>query len=153
VAQWAIESAWGARTPGNNCFGIKFAPSRHARSQQLVTAEVVARSKAEPGDCIDQEIAGGRVRVRGARSFAAYDSLEDCFEDHARLIVDGAPYREAWKRYRENRDFDQFVRAISPVYATEPMYSATVLNIARLPELINAIAEARRAPGGTPPNR
>jgi flagellar protein FlgJ len=145
VAQWAVESGWGIHAPGNNCFGIKFNPARHARSQKLETTEVLPRARMEPGDRVDEELSGHRVRVRGPREFAAFDSLAGCFQEHALLIASAAPYEQAWARYRDDRDFDRLVRSVSGVYATEPLYSVTVLRIARLPQVVEAIAEARKA--------
>jgi hypothetical protein len=40
VAQWALESGWGARAPDNNCFGIKAYSGCQVR--QFVTQKVVA---------------------------------------------------------------------------------------------------------------
>jgi len=42
LAQWALESAWGASAPDNNCFGIKAYPG--CQVQEFVTREVIAAS-------------------------------------------------------------------------------------------------------------
>jgi len=77
--------------------------------------------------------------------FADYDSLEDSCRDYAWLITHGSPYHEAWEAYKENGNIGAFLVAISRVYATDPHYEALVLAVAKQPNLLNAIGQARQS--------
>ncbi len=66
IAKCGLESGWLDRAPGNNCFGIKAAERHGDRVQRFLTTEVID-GKAE----------------KQYLEFAAFDSLEDCFKDHA----------------------------------------------------------------------
>ncbi len=144
AAQCALESGWLKHAPGNNCFGIKMA-RRHARTQLLATSEVLRRDQMEPGDVILEHLAGGRVRVRGKRAFAAYDSLADCMIDHARLITTAACYGRAWQQYQADRNLEALIRNIAGTYATDPQYASKLLAMIHKPELQAAIVAARQA--------
>ena len=74
VAQWALESQWGAKPAGHsNYFGIK-AATRHQKCCTVSTREVV----------------NGKSVVENLK-FADYDSLGDSCRDYAWLITNGAP--------------------------------------------------------------
>jgi flagellar protein FlgJ len=126
VAQWAIESRWGAKPAGNaNYFGIKRAP-RHQKCCTVTTHEIVE----------------GKNVVR-ALEFADYDSLEDSCRDYAWLITLGAPYREAWRRYRETGDLPGLIESVARIYATDPNYARLAIQIARQPDVVAAIEAAK----------
>lgn len=144
VAQWACESAWGTRAPGNNCFGIKLA-TRHTGCQWLLTTEVLAREDMEEGDKIIHELPGRKVLVQGHREFAEFETLHDCFADHAWLLAHG-PYRKAWCQFLTDHDPEGFARAIAAIYATDPQYAETILKLMRTPEVTIAIEQARTVP-------
>ena len=89
IAQWAIESAWGAKPVGHaNYFGIKKA-DRHTKCCTVTTREVI----------------NGKSVVESLE-FADYDSLEEPCRDYSWLITQGAPYRAAWQGYQIEHDFD-----------------------------------------------
>jgi flagellar protein FlgJ len=130
IAQWAIESRWGAQPAGKaNHFGIKRA-KRHTKCCTVVTREVVAGAE-----------------VVGKLEFADYDSLEDSCRDYVWLITHGAPYREAWRRYRETGDVAALIASVARVYATAPHYARMVLEIAGQANVAAAIAAARKVNG------
>ena len=106
IAQWALESEWGAKPAGHaNYFGIKKA-DRHKLCCTVATREVVG------GKSIVQEL-----------QFADYDSLEDSCRDYAWLITNGAPYHAAWQQYLNDRDLHTLIAAVARVYATDPDYA------------------------------
>jgi flagellum-specific peptidoglycan hydrolase FlgJ len=86
VAQWALESGWGSRQPGNNCFGIKIFPGC-CGVQMIDTWEVVQ---------------GKKVCKRLA--FATFNGLSDCFQKHGELIAKGFSYRKYFADYAETKD-------------------------------------------------
>lgn len=127
VAQCALESAWLKHAPGNNCFGIK-AAARHTATQTLMTTEF---EDGKP--------------VKIPQKFAAYDSLEDCFRDHGRLLTTRPIYATAWERYQKDGDVERLVYGIAARYATDPAYASKVLRIMRDPDVTTAIQKARDA--------
>jgi flagellar protein FlgJ len=126
IAQWALESEWGAKPAGTaNYFGIK-RTARHTKWCTVTTREVVN------GKSIVQDL-----------QFADYDSLEDSCRDYAWLITNGAPYHAAWQQYLNDRDLHTLIAAVARVYATDPDYARLTAAIAGQENVAQAIAEAR----------
>ncbi|HZT29235.1 MAG TPA: glucosaminidase domain-containing protein [Bryobacteraceae bacterium] len=127
IAQWAVESQWGAKPVGqHNYFGIKMAP-RHTMCCTVTTTEV-----------LDGE------RVKMDLAFADYSSLEESCRDFAWLITRGAPYKAAWQAYQATRDLHALITAVAKTYATDPHYATTVSLIASQANVANAIVAARQ---------
>lgn len=124
VAQWAIESGWGAAAPGNNCFGIKAYPG--CQVQRFPTHEV-----------IDGE------RKTLTLEFAAFDSLQACFEKHARLITCGASYARAWANFAASKALVSLINEVAPVYATDPGYADKLREIISMHEVQAALKSVR----------
>lgn len=124
VAQWALESGWGASAPGNNCFGIK--AYHGCVAQTLPTLEYV-----------DGE------QVRRVLVFAAFDSITECFEYHARLITEGKSYAQAWANYLGSRDLQALIADVAPIYATDPAYADKLRSILSMTQLQAILALAR----------
>ena len=115
VAQWAVESAWGASMPpgSNNPFGIKAKPG-----QEGVYAAT-------------HEQKGGRLVATHA-TFAKYPSLTAAFEAHAQLVSKAPAYQKAMEHIA---DTTGFVKALSRRYATDKHYASKILNIIRHQEM------------------
>jgi len=127
IAQWALESEWGAKPAGTaNYFGIKRA-ARHTKWCTVTTREVVN------GKSIVQEL-----------QFADYDSLEDSCRDYAWLITNGAPYHAAWQQYLNDRNLHTLIAAVARVYATDPNYARVAASIAGQENVAQAIGEAHQ---------
>lgn len=126
LAQWAIESRWGAGPVGNfNVFGIKRA-KRHAQFCTVETREVIHGQE-----------------VKRVCEFADYDSLDAACRDYAWLITRGAPYRTAWRQYQQTRDLAQLIESVARVYATDPNYARLANQIAGQTNITAAIEGAR----------
>jgi peptidoglycan hydrolase FlgJ len=121
-AQWALESSWGSRQLGLNCFGIKYTPDAYG-IQFLDTWEVE-----------------GGVRVRRRLAFATFPNLAACFEKHGELIANGLPYRPAWDRYEVDHDLDALIVGIAAKYATDPGYAGKLREILAMPQVRAALA-------------
>ena len=106
LAQWAVESAWGAAMPpdSNNPFGIKALPSQDAVESQT------------------REVINGVATYIVAR-FRKFASLAEAFDLHGKLLATGAPYRQAMTLVS---DPDEFANALTGVYATDPNYGYTL---------------------------
>jgi flagellum-specific peptidoglycan hydrolase FlgJ len=109
LAQWAVESNWGnALPPGsNNPFGIKA-----AEGQPFVECDT------------HEVIAGQRVTIKAR--FRRFDSLDDAFDQHGRLIATATPYRHAMQLCD---DPDAFADALTGVYATDPDYGMVLKRV------------------------
>ena len=106
VAQWAVESAWGAAMPpgSNNPFGIKAVGDQPAV------------------DSMTREVLSGQSVTVSAR-FRQFASLSEAFDLHGKLLATGAPYRPAMAK---KADPDAFADALTGVYATDPQYGTTL---------------------------
>lgn len=107
IAQWAVESAWGAKSPGNNPFGIKARPGE--AHVTFATHEVVH---------------GRRIEVMAA--FRAFASIAEAFEAHAALLGRAECYEPARAKLP---DVAAFCDALTGVYATDPHYGATLRSV------------------------
>jgi flagellar protein FlgJ len=125
IAQWALESEWGAKPVGHaNYFGVKKA-ERHTQCCTVTTHEFV----------------NGRSIVERLE-FADYESLADSCRDYAWLIANGAPYRAAWEQYRQDHDLGALIASVARVYATDPGYAHLAEAIAIQTNVTQAIAQA-----------
>ncbi|HEX4164299.1 MAG TPA: glucosaminidase domain-containing protein [Bryobacteraceae bacterium] len=124
VAQWALESGWGAHQPGNNCFGIKAYPGCFG-IQSLETVEFV-----------------GGVRRVLLQPFATFPSLDACFAEHASLFS-RAPYQKIFAAQSANPNLTRLISQVSAVYATDPNYSTLLLEIISMPAVTGALALCR----------
>jgi len=136
LAQWAVESDWGQRCPGNNPFGITWTPNH--QEQLLWTHEEVPPAQLDgwkiqhPELIVEKTLPSGHLWVKLRRPFNAYATLGDAFEDHGRLLTQGHPYAAVWSAHCQDAAPFQFITAFAPIYATDHNYAAT------LTEVINA---------------
>jgi flagellum-specific peptidoglycan hydrolase FlgJ len=126
LAQWALESGWGAHQPGNNCFGIK-AYAGCFGVQRLTTVEF---ARGTPMSVV--------------ADFATFPTLDACFQKHASLFIQTQTYAAAWARYLISHDLNTLIRQIAPVYATDPSYAEKLLRIISIPEVAASLAAVRK---------
>jgi flagellum-specific peptidoglycan hydrolase FlgJ len=113
IAQFALESGWGAHIPGNNPFGIKALTGYP--TQTFATHEVVH------GHLVPCE-----------QKFAAFTDLAQAFECHAKLLATAAVYRSA---FTVLPDLAKFVTRMGAHYATDPQYAAKLLALIQSDDL------------------
>jgi hypothetical protein len=106
LAQWAVESAWGAAMPpdSNNPFGIKATANQPA---------------VESGT---HEFVDGQDVTITAR-FRKFDNLAQAFDLHGQLLATNKVYAPAMA---QTADPDAFADALTGVYATDPKYGYTL---------------------------
>ncbi len=106
LAQWAVESAWGAAMPpgSNNPFGIK----------------AVADQPAV--DSPTREVLNGE-NVTVTAKFRVFDSISQAFDEHGRLLATSPAYKTAMK---QASNAEAFADALTGVYATDPNYGLTL---------------------------
>jgi flagellar protein FlgJ len=125
LAQAVLESGWGSKMPGNNCFGIKRA-ARHEQGQTFAT----------------HEAENGKLKACKAE-FAAFDSLEACFEDHAILISQRRPYDSFFRKYEQDENLTRLIGEVARVYATDPAYAKKVCAVMSMEPFRRALAKAK----------
>ena len=106
IAQWVVESAWGAAMPpgSNNPFGIKATASQDA--VESMTREVVD---------------GKTVEV--SAQFRRFATVSEAFDQHGKLLATASPYAKAMQL---TQDPEAFSDALTGVYATDPQYGFTL---------------------------
>jgi len=106
LAQWVVESAWGAAVPpnSNNPFGIKATGDQPAVESPT------------------REVIGGNSVTVTAR-FRKFESLTEAFDQHGKLLATAAVYKTAMIQVQ---DPDAFADALTNVYATDPQYGFTL---------------------------
>jgi flagellum-specific peptidoglycan hydrolase FlgJ len=104
LAQFGIESAWGAKAPGNNPFGIK---ALKGQPTQLIHTHEFIHGKMVPEDL----------------EFAKFDSLAAAFDAHARLIATAPVYAPAMAALP---DLYRFISLMAAHYATAPDYAHSI---------------------------
>lgn len=125
LSQAIFESGWGARMPHNNCFGIK--TDGHGCGKQAI---------------LTHEFLNGKW-LEESLDFEAYRTLADCFADHSRLLINGAPYQQAWTAFQMDHDVDSFIRGVAAKYATDPSYADKIIGEAHSGTVTMALAAAR----------
>ena len=109
LAQWAIESEWGAKLTGaNNPFGVK-APELSIPGRMCWTHETI-----------------GGVSERVQRRFRDFPDVQAAFRYHGMLIATDPRYRAA---YAVRDQLEPYVRALGPVYATGKGYAEQLLEL------------------------
>ncbi len=102
LAQWVVESAWGAAMPpgSNNPFGIKAVAGQDAV------------------ESLTREVRNGQSQMEQAR-FRRFETLTDAFDQHGKLLATSQYYKAAMQL---TADPDAFADALTGVYATDPKY-------------------------------
>ena len=125
LAQWVVESAWGASMPpdSNNPFGIKAA-------------------FGQPGvDAGTREVIQGQD-VSIVAKFRKFENLSEAFDLHGKLLATNRVYAPAMA---QAADPDAFADALTGVYATDPKYGMTLKWVMRTYNFgqYNQMAEAK----------
>lgn len=108
LGQWALESGWGQHASGDfNYFGVKALDGQPCRV--VMTKEYVK---------------GAMVNVECA--FRSYASMDEAFDDHARLLAKAKPYAKARAALP---DVLGFVKGLQGTYATDPHYAALLTSV------------------------
>lgn len=127
LGQAALESGWGKReikmkdgTPSHNLFGIKATSSWTGKVAEVTTTEYI----------------GGVARKVTAK-FRAYDSYEDAFKDHARLLTKNPRYSQTVAKADTTEGYSMGLQKAG--YATDPAYAH------KLTQVINTALRVQRS--------
>lgn len=123
IAQWALESGWGAKMPAgsNNPFGIK------------------AVGKQEGVSASTREVVNGKdITING--KFRKFASINEAFDEHGKLL---ATHRAYVKARSKLPDADAFADALTGTYATDPNYGTILKKIMKSKNLYQYDASAK----------
>jgi flagellar protein FlgJ len=132
MAQAALETGWGRSMQRDgsgtnfNLFGIKATGSWNGRVQEQSTTEYV-----------------NGVAQRQVERFRAYDSIQDSFADHARLLSRSARYADAVGTGDDTGAYAQALQRGG--YATDPAYARKLTAVA---ETIDRLMSVRTDKSG-----
>lgn len=128
LAQAAVESGWGDKTPGNNFFGIKTGKTWTGDKQLLTTTEIHNTAVVKYPEIISiRKLDNGKYEYRVKDWFRAYETPLSCFRDYAEFLK--KRFIKAFA-YREPESFIYSVQKEHPYkYATDPKYAQTVIKI------------------------
>ena len=117
LGQAALESGWGKRAIKNadgsnshNLFGIKATSSWTGKVAEVTTTEYI----------------GGVARKVTAK-FRSYDSYEDSFKDHARLLTQSQRYKNTVAQADTARGYASGLQKAG--YATDPAYADKLTSV------------------------
>jgi flagellum-specific peptidoglycan hydrolase FlgJ len=113
VAQACLESAFGRKKPGLNCYGIKIHKCPYVLGTQQFTTHEVSGSKS-------------KVFKLG---FATYATLVDCFRCHALILKKNFPTAYAAKTVEDYAKFLHYDPATRLSYATDPNYEKSIITV------------------------
>ena len=117
IAQAILESGWGKYCIGNyNYFGRKWNGWGNYVRQQTT-----------------EYIDGEYVTIYD--KFQSYSSLEEAIQDWCLLMREEPCYAEALSVWEDTWDVEEFVKAMSPVYATAPDYANKIIATIRANDL------------------
>lgn len=112
IAQWALESGWGAHSPGNNPFGMKPRKGMNDPQQLLWTTEFIKG-----------------VKTKVQQPFRKFSSIAEAFVAHAQLLSTAPVYAAAMAVLPKgvcptHECIQHFIHLMAGHYATDPQYEA-----------------------------
>lgn len=117
IAQAILESGWGKDCIGQyNYFGRKW--NGWGNYVRLLTTEYLN---------------GEYITIYD--KFQSYSSLEEAIQDWCVLMREEPCYAEALAVWEDTWDVEEFVRAMAPVYATDPDYANKIIATIRANDL------------------
>lgn len=129
LTQAALESGWGEQSPGNNFFGVKDTDGVNGNEQLLTTTEVLNSDKYKFPVILSIQKVGAFFKYLVKDYFRKYDTVEQCFTDHANFFLQNSRYYKAWA-FRG--DAEEFLRQVARAgYATAPDYEKQLIDTLR----------------------
>lgn len=121
VAQAALESGWGNAAIGNNLFGIKAGAAYTGKKKLVTTTEYHNTNDVKYPEIISiTQLPNGRFRYVVKDWFRDYDSIQDCLQGHANVLL--LPrYKNAFLHKDDPNKFAEEIEKGG--YATAPGYA------------------------------
>ena len=125
LAQAALETGWGKYAPGNMFFGIKASATTPPEKRQLLRTQEVLPAVPQIGDFPEiisvRKTANGQYYCQVRDWFRKYNSPEESFTDHARLLSQHPRYQKAMRYKSDPYRLAEEIAAAG--YATDPKYA------------------------------
>jgi flagellum-specific peptidoglycan hydrolase FlgJ len=133
VAQAAVESGWGKSgigTNGNNIFGIKAGRSWQGKKALVTTSEYLSDKDRDFPEVISVKWSSsrGKYHYRVKDYFRDYDTLQQAFEDHAKILQQ-PHFSHAWAHRSDGRRFAKEIQSGKLKYATSDRYTDTITKV------------------------
>ncbi len=135
VAQAALESGWGRSSIGNNVFGITAGTHWTGKKQLRSTIEYHDTKTVQYPEVISitWDAARKKYKYLVKRYFRDYDSIEEAFLDHAKIL--SLPHFAHAQPHKGNpKAFAQALQAGSKKYATSPKYAEVLEKVIEMVE-------------------
>lgn len=130
IAQAALESGWGRSAIGNNIYGIKALGKWTGKKQLVTTTEYHDNQLFKYPEIISiTPLPNGRFKYLVKDWFRDYDTIEQCLEDHARILLQPR-YKNAFNFKDDPNLFA--VEIEKGGYATAPGYAKTIQRIIKM---------------------
>lgn len=130
LAQAALETGWGASTPGNMFFGVKANPAKFPENkrQLLTTKEILSSDKVKFPQIISiTPRADGNFLYVVKDWFRKYETPEESFTDHAKMLLINPNFSHALTHKADPYRFAEEIQKGKSLgkknYATDPAYS------------------------------
>jgi len=155
MAQWAVESGWGAKHSGkNNFFGMTWVRGDKRPFSWVSTFEELTFTQfklfAPEEAATATEFSGAALvspwsstkKIRMRRRFVDFPTMMDSFRAHLNLLLKRSPYAVAIEKYKKSGNIEEFVNNIGPIYATDRSYAKTIISIMNHREVKEVVAIA-----------
>ena len=126
LAQAALESGWGEKSPGYNFFGYTATNAYKGKRQLLKTIEYHTNPNVKYPVIISITDIGDRYKYVVRRYFKCYSHPVESFTDYARLISSDK-YASAFDYQDDPERF--FTVIFNAGYATSPSYHDLVISV------------------------
>lgn len=122
MAQAAVETGWGSVVVGNMMFGKKDSDGMNGNEQLLTTTEYLSDpNKKFPVVLSVLKVGEKMWKYKVKDWFRKYNTPEESFTDHARLLVNSPRYRNAMLHTDDPYRFAAEIHKAG--YATDPDYT------------------------------
>ena len=125
LGQASLESGWGLHAPNNMFFGIKASATTPAEKRQLLRTQEVLPAVPQIEDFPEiisvRKTANGQYYCQVRDWFRKYNSPEESFTDHARLLSQHPRYQKAMRYKNDPYRLAEEIAAAG--YATDPKYA------------------------------
>lgn len=131
LAQAALETGWGEKAVGNMFFGVKASKDTPIDKKQLLTTrEVLKNPNAVFPEVISKtQRSDGLWEYRVKDWFRKYNSPEESFTDHAKMMLSNPNFKHALPYISDPYRYAEAIQEGRKKYATDPNYSSILKSV------------------------
>lgn len=133
LAQAALETGWGAHSPGNMMFGVKDTDGINGNEQLITTTEYSKKDNLKFPVIISKVFnpVTKLYKYIVKNYFRKYDTPEESFVDHAELFVKTARYADNFIKCGKD-PYKWCDEVAKDGYATDPNYARKLRDITKM---------------------